>query len=118
LKETSEADLSDVLTIEEIKARFESEWVPLEEPKTFESLEVTRGKVLWHSKDRDEVYGRRGSYVPGIRPSSLLEGSRTRWALSHADNRIADGQLPEQGMSAIREITGRRILGSLGQSKA
>lgn len=48
--------MSDVLTIEEIKTRFASEWVLLEDPETSESLEVTRGTVLWHSKDRDEVY--------------------------------------------------------------
>jgi hypothetical protein len=30
--------------------------VLLEDPETTESLEVRSGKVLWHSKDRDEVY--------------------------------------------------------------
>ncbi len=48
--------MNDVFTIEEIKSRFASEWVLLEDPETSESLEVIRGKVLWHSKDRDEVY--------------------------------------------------------------
>jgi hypothetical protein len=47
---------AEVLTIGEIRERFASEWVLLEDPETSESLEVTRGKVLWHSKDRDEVY--------------------------------------------------------------
>jgi hypothetical protein len=48
--------MNDVFTIEEIKSRFASAWVLLEDPQTSESLEVIRGKVLWHSKDRDEVY--------------------------------------------------------------
>jgi hypothetical protein len=48
--------MEEVMTIKEIKARFRSEWVLVEDPQTTESLEVTAGKVLWHSKDRDEVY--------------------------------------------------------------
>lgn len=48
--------MSDVLTIAEIKARYESEWVLVEDPKTDEFLEVKSGTVRFHSKDRDEVY--------------------------------------------------------------
>ena len=48
--------MNEVLLLPEIQSRFESEWVLLEDPETTESLEVTKGKVLWHSKDRDEVY--------------------------------------------------------------
>jgi hypothetical protein len=47
--------MSGVMTIEEIRAAFDSEWVLLEDPQTAESLEVKGGKVLWHSKDRDEI---------------------------------------------------------------
>jgi hypothetical protein len=36
--------------------QFDSEWVLLDDPKTDETLEVRGGKVLWHSRDRDEVY--------------------------------------------------------------
>jgi hypothetical protein len=45
-----------VLTLKQIEERFESEWVLVEDPETNEALEVQRGKVLWHSKDRDQVY--------------------------------------------------------------
>lgn len=45
-----------VLTITEIQSRFDAEWVLIEDPQTDESLEVKSGKVLYHSKDRDEVY--------------------------------------------------------------
>lgn len=48
--------MSEILTLSEIRDRFQSEWVLLEDPKTTESLEVKGGKLLWHSKDRDEVY--------------------------------------------------------------
>ena len=44
------------MLIEDIHAQFESEWVLLEDPETTDTLEVKSGKVLWHSKDRDEVY--------------------------------------------------------------
>lgn len=48
--------MDDVLTIEEIESRFESEWVLVEDPQTNESLEVQSGKVRYHSKDREAVY--------------------------------------------------------------
>ena len=50
--------MSDALTVAEIESQFPSEWVLLSEPNTDESLEVQSGKVLFHSKDRDEVYRR------------------------------------------------------------
>ena len=48
--------MSDVLTITEIEAQFAAEWVLVEDPQTNDALEVQSGKVLAHSKDRDEVY--------------------------------------------------------------
>ena len=48
--------MDDVLTIAQIEAQFESEWVLVEDPQTNEALEVQGGKVRWHSKDREEVY--------------------------------------------------------------
>ena len=50
--------MSDALTVAEIESQFPSEWVLLSEPNTDESLEVQSGKVLFHSKDRDEAYRR------------------------------------------------------------
>ncbi len=44
------------MTIEEIRAQFASEWVLIEDPGTDEDLNVLGGKVLHHSKDREEVY--------------------------------------------------------------
>jgi len=48
--------MDEMLAAAEIGARFESEWVLVEEPETDEALNVQRGRVRWHSKDRDEVY--------------------------------------------------------------
>lgn len=48
--------MDKVLTIAEIEAFFDSEWVLVEDPETDEHQEVHRGKVRYHSKDRDEVY--------------------------------------------------------------
>ena len=45
-----------MLTIAEIEAQFVAEWVLIEDPQTNDALEVQSGKVLSHSKDRDEVY--------------------------------------------------------------
>ena len=44
------------MTIKEIESSFDSEWVLVGDPTTDESFNVLRGKVLHHSKDRDEVY--------------------------------------------------------------
>jgi len=48
--------MGEIMSLAEILDQFKSEWVLLEDPETTESLEVRSGKVLWHSKDRDEVY--------------------------------------------------------------
>lgn len=48
--------MSDVLTVEQIQSQFPSEWVLVQDPTTNEALEVRSGKVVCHSKDRDEVY--------------------------------------------------------------
>lgn len=44
------------MTVEEMEARFDSEWVLVEAPRTNDALEVLGGTVIHHSKDRDEVY--------------------------------------------------------------
>ena len=48
--------MNEVMSFVEIQQKFDSEWVLVEDPETTEGLEVTKGKVLWHSKNRDEVY--------------------------------------------------------------
>ena len=48
--------MPEILTLAEIESRFDSEWVLVEDPETDDALEVRAGRVLCHSKDRDEVY--------------------------------------------------------------
>lgn len=46
----------EVLTLADITTRFDSEWILLEDPVRDRGGQITGGKVVWHSKDRDEVY--------------------------------------------------------------
>lgn len=69
-----EAQMGEVMSIAEIQVRFESEWILLEDPQTTESLEVRGGKVLWHSKDRDELYRKARELRP--RHSAILYTGR------------------------------------------
>jgi hypothetical protein len=48
--------MAEVLTVAEITLRFADEWVLVESPQTDELARVKAGKILYHSKDRDEVY--------------------------------------------------------------
>ena len=48
--------MNEVLTITEIESQFDAEWVLVEDPLVDEHDEVVSGRVVWHSKDRDEVY--------------------------------------------------------------
>ena len=45
----------DVLTIDQIEARFPSEWVLIGDPRTDEHQRLLSGTVLFHSPDRDDV---------------------------------------------------------------
>lgn len=59
--------MESVLTIKEIETQFPAEGVLVEDPITNEVMEVEKGKVLHHSKDRDEVYRR----AVELRPKSF-----------------------------------------------
>ena len=65
----------DTITYEEIKARFESEWVLIGSLETDEALNIRRGTVLHHSKDREEVYGRALSLRPS-RSAVIYTGAK------------------------------------------
>jgi len=43
------------MTIEEVRSPFGSEWILIEDPETSDELEVLSGKVVHHSRDRDEI---------------------------------------------------------------
>lgn len=48
--------MHEEMTIAEIQSQFASEWVLIGEPRTDEALRILSGRVVHHSKDRDEVY--------------------------------------------------------------
>jgi hypothetical protein len=50
--------MAEVLTIDEIRARHDGEWVLVGDPVQDEKLKVLAGTVLAHSKNRDDVYAR------------------------------------------------------------
>ena len=62
--------MDEVLSIEEIRSRFDGEWVLVGDPELTDMNEVLRGKVLCHSEDRDEVYDKAVELRP--RSSALL----------------------------------------------
>ena len=56
--------MDEILTIAQIEAAFDSEWVLIDDPRTDDALKVCGGTVRWHGKDRDEVYRRAVEFRP------------------------------------------------------
>ncbi len=50
--------MGEILTIEEIERQFDGEWVLIEDVETDERLEVVRGKVTYHGKDKEQLHKR------------------------------------------------------------
>lgn len=50
------ATVNEVLTIEEIEARYPFEWILIVDPVTSDEKGVESGRVVFHSPDRDEMY--------------------------------------------------------------
>ncbi len=48
--------MKKILTMKELEARYSGEWVLLVNPVHNKLMEPTRGELVVHSKDRDEVY--------------------------------------------------------------
>ncbi len=48
--------MDELLTIDEIKARYAPDWVLIVEPQSDEFQHLHAGKVVFHSPDREEVY--------------------------------------------------------------
>lgn len=45
-----------IMTQSEIETQFKNEWVLVEDPEFDANDVLLSGKILWHSRDRDEVY--------------------------------------------------------------
>ena len=57
--------MDEIMTIEQITARYFPEWVLIGDPTTDEFQSVRAGRVLFHSLDRAEVCRRAMDYPPG-----------------------------------------------------
>ncbi len=57
--------MDEVLTIDEMKARYAPDWVLISEPQTDEFQRLRAGKILFHSPDREEVYRKAIELRPG-----------------------------------------------------
>jgi hypothetical protein len=64
--------MNEVCAYSEMKDRFSGEWVLIGDPETDENLQVTTGSILWHSKDRDELY--RKARELGARQTAIYFG--------------------------------------------
>ncbi len=47
---------NQVMTVAEIEKQFNNEWILVEDPILDEDRQVVGGKVLWHSKSKEEIY--------------------------------------------------------------
>jgi hypothetical protein len=65
--------MNQVLSLSDIQRQFDSEWVLVVDPELTPGLEVIRGQVAWHSKDRDEVYRKARELAPN-RSAILYNG--------------------------------------------
>jgi hypothetical protein len=48
--------MNEVVTIEEIEARFPDEWVLIDEPQVDDLSRLKAGRVVFHSPHRDQVH--------------------------------------------------------------
>ena len=64
-KHNRKVDIKDkALTFDQMRKKYRSEWLLIGNPETNDLLEIVRGKVLLHSKDRDEIYRKAASLHP------------------------------------------------------
>ena len=48
--------MSEILTFEEIKLRYDGQWVLIAYTETDEELQVIKGKVVAHSDNKEDIY--------------------------------------------------------------
>jgi hypothetical protein len=76
--------MDEVLRITEIEAKFDSEWVLIEDPRTNKALEVRGRTVRWHGKEREEVYRK----AVEIRPKRFAIVIHRQDASRHGDRLV------------------------------
>ena len=63
--EPPEEMMDQILTLEEIEARYAPEWVLIGDPQTDEKLHLQAGRVLFHSPDGEEVCRKAAEFPAG-----------------------------------------------------
>lgn len=58
--------MSEILTFEQIKARYAPDWVLMGDIQTDEDASLVSGRVLFHGADRDEVYNKLADFAPDL----------------------------------------------------
>ena len=48
--------MKKILSLSQIQKSLDSEWILVGDPELSTNLTIRRGRLLFHSKDRDEVY--------------------------------------------------------------
>jgi hypothetical protein len=48
--------MNEIMTFAEMKAKCDGEWVLIIDPVTSKDMEIVKGKLACHSKDRKKVY--------------------------------------------------------------
>ena len=63
--ESAEIVTVELLTFEEIRARYAPDWVLIAEPQVDENQQLQAGRVLFHRADGEEVCRKAMEYPPG-----------------------------------------------------
>ena len=66
--------MNQILTINEIESRFPEKWILIQDPETTTDLRIKAGKVLWHSKSKDDVYHKAQSFPSAIYTAVIYTG--------------------------------------------
>ena len=65
--------MDKVMSWAEIEATFDSEWVLIEDPELTPMLEIIRGKVVFHGKDKDKLHQKMRELLP-LRSAVIFVG--------------------------------------------
>ena len=56
--------MEKMMPVAQIEKKYKSEWVLLSDPELDKNNQIVRGKVVFHSKDRDKVYQKAAELKP------------------------------------------------------
>lgn len=74
--------MGERLTIEEIRERYDGEWVALVEVENDENDEIVAGRVIAHDPDGDEVYDEIGRVAPRAFAVECFQETPEGWGLA------------------------------------